>query len=155
MRAAMEIEMGTKMQAEEEAQSARIDEMKKEMKLQEERHGREMGKAAAAHERTVEEAAAKHHSKLQEEQGKLKAQLKKQGAAALQKQITDLQNENKKIRGQLTKIRGRKRGHDAEKHRRVVLRNTTNDYLAPRLAPVKKRKTKNSTNSVIADNSSL
>ena len=155
MRAAMEIEVGTKMQAEEEAQSARIVEMKKEMENQKEVHKRELEKAAVECERKVAEAAAKYDSKLQEEQSKMKAQLKKQGASALQKQITDLQKENKKIQGQLTKIRGRKRGHDAEKHRRVVLRNTINDHLAPRLAPVKKRKTKNSSNSTIADGSSL
>ena len=155
MRAAMEIEMGIKMEAEEQAQSARIDEMKKKMEEEKEANEKKMAEVAAECERKVAEAAAKYDSKLQEEQSKMKAQLKKQGASALQKQITDLQKENKKIQGQLTKIRGRKRGHDAEKHRRVVLRNTTNDYLAPRLASVKKRRTKNSSNSTIADGSSL
>ena len=98
MRAAMEIEVGTKMQAEEEAQSARIVEMKKEMENQKEVHKRELEKAAAECERKVAEAAAKYDSKLQEEQSKMEAQLKKQGASALQKQITDLQNCRRRTR---------------------------------------------------------
>ena len=58
MRAAMEIEMGTKMEAEEQAQSARIDEMKMKMEEEKEANEKKMAEVAAECERKVAEAAA-------------------------------------------------------------------------------------------------
>ena len=152
MRAAMEIEMGTKMQAEEEAQSARIDEMKKKMEEEKEANEKKMAEVAAECERKVAEAAAKYHSKLQKEQSKMKEQQKKQGAPALRRQVTELEKVNKKIQGQLTKIKSRKRGHDDQRHRRSVLRNIHNTQETTKRTATKKRRTKNSTSSPTDDN---
>ena len=147
MRAAMEIEMGIKMKAEEQAQSARIDEMKKKMEEAKEANEKKVAEVAAECERKVAEAAAKYHSKLQKEQSKMKEQQKKQGAPALRRQVTELEKENRKIQGQLTKIKSRKRSHDDQRHRRSVLRNMDNTQETTKPTATKKRNTKNSNTS--------
>ena len=152
MRAAMEIEMGTKMEAEEQAQSARIDEMKMKMEEEKEANEKKMAEVAAECERKVAEAAAKYHSKLQKEQSKMKEQQQQQGAPALRRRVTELEKENRKIQGQLTKIKSRKRGHDDQRHRRSVLRNIHNTQETTKPPATKKRNTKNSTSSPTDDN---
>ena len=103
--------------------------------------------------------ARKQRAQLEAQITQLQEQAKPQpkpkpqpGIATLRKRIATLEDENRALAKQVTKIASLKRARKMQHDRRVDLRNMDNDQKSAELPAAKKRNTRNSRSSTTVDN---